>query len=88
MPDLLDLAGRGISCSVILLDRVSFSDVSEGEGSSEGLRKNLQLYGVSSHIIRQGEFGRPEEQADRRGFWEFKVTGTGKVITLKDPFNR
>jgi uncharacterized protein (DUF58 family) len=88
MPDLLDLAGRGISCSVILLDRVSFSDVSEGEGSSEGLRKNLQRYGVSSHIIRQGEFGRPEEQADRRGFWEFKVTGTGKVITLKDPFNR
>ena len=88
MPALLDLAGRGINCSVILLDRASFSGISESNGSSEGLRKSLQRFGVHSHVIRQGEIDRSVEQEDRRGFWEFRVTGTGKVITVRDPFRR
>jgi uncharacterized protein (DUF58 family) len=86
LPDLLDLARRGINCSVILLDRDSFSDISETGGGSEGLRKSLQRFGVHSHVLRQGEIGQPYEQEERRGFWEFRVTGTGKVIVVRDPF--
>ena len=88
LPDLLDLVRRGINCSVILLDRDSFSGISETGGGSEGLRKSLQRFGVHSHVLRQGEIGRPDEQGDRRGFWEFRVTGTGKVVVVRDPFKQ
>lgn len=88
LPNLLALAGRGISCNVILLDRRSFGDPDSGKTSSEGLRKSLQRFGVTSHILRQGEIGRLDEQEQRRGFWEFRVTGTGKVIAVRDPFER
>jgi uncharacterized protein (DUF58 family) len=88
LPDLLDLVRRGISCSVILLDRASFSGMTEAESSSEGLRNSLQRFGVHSHVLRQGEIGRPDEQEERRGFWEFIVTGTGKVVTVRDPFKQ
>jgi uncharacterized protein (DUF58 family) len=86
LPDLLDLARRGINCSVILLDRASFGGIAGGESGSEGLRKSLQRFGVHSHVLRQGEIGRSDEQGERRGFWEFRVTGTGKVIVVRDPF--
>lgn len=88
MPDLLNLASRGISCSVILLDRPSFSGISHQPGSSEGLQKSLRQFGVPCHVIRQGEFGIVDDLDKRHGFWEFRVTGTGKVVAIRDPFER
>jgi len=86
LPDLLDLARRGINCSVILLDRASFGTIAGGESGSEGLRKSLRRFGIATHVLRQGEIGRSGEHEERRGFWEFRVTGTGKVIAVRDPF--
>jgi len=37
--------------------------------------------------VRQGEIGRPVADQVRRGFWNFRVTGTGKVITVKSPWD-
>ena len=88
LPHLLDLIRRGINCSVILLDRASYAGLGGGERDSEGLKKSLQRFGINSHVLKQGEIGRSDEQEERRGFWEFRVTGTGKVIAVRDPFDR
>jgi uncharacterized protein (DUF58 family) len=86
LANLFDLSRRGISCTIILLDRDTFGDHSERTGVSDGLRKSLRQYGFQSHVIREGQMGRPLDIEDRRGYWEFRVTGTGKVVTVKDPF--
>lgn len=89
LPDLLQLAQRGITCNVVLLDRDSFQ---EGPWPATGISKSLQdavrQHGLDCYLIRQGQVGQPIEEAARRGFWEFKVTATGKVITVRSPFDR
>ena len=82
IPDLVSLGQRGIQSHVVLLDRPSFG----GAGSSSGLRQAIRSLGFHTHVIHQGEVGQPLEEQQRRGFWEFKVTGTGKVITVQSPF--
>lgn len=84
LPALLTLGRRGIESNVILLDRRSFG----GEGNSEALRDVVRGMGFTANVIRQGEVGTPLEEQVRRGFWEFKVTGLGKVIAVKEPGSR
>lgn len=84
LSDLLHLAQRGIRSHVILLDRASFG----GERGSQGLLKNIRELGFNGSIVKKGEVGKPIEEMERRGFWEFKVTGTGKVVTVRSPFER
>ncbi len=81
LPGLLNLTQRGIQTQVVLLDRASFGD----DGNSRGLFDAIRHYGLSSLLLRQGEVGKPVEEPERRGFWEFKVTGTGKVFTVRSP---
>ena len=81
IPDLLTLSQRGVQSHVIILDRPSFG----GSGSSAGLQRAIRQIGGHAHIIRQGEVGQPVAEQERRGFWEFKVTGTGKVVTVRSP---
>jgi uncharacterized protein (DUF58 family) len=95
LPELLRLAQSGIRSQVILLDRATFAppgaaggpEPAEPEASTRGLHDALRQIGVYSHIIAQGEVGRPAEEAQRRGFWEFRVTGTGKVVAVRSPYD-
>jgi uncharacterized protein (DUF58 family) len=81
LPALHALNGRGIECHVILLDRPSFG----GQGFSDGLYRTIQLLGYNCRVIKQGDLGRPLVDEERHGFWEFKVTGTGKAIAVRRP---
>ena len=80
LPTLTTLNQRGIRSEMILLDRPSFG----GQTNSDALRDALQQQGFASHLIYQGEVGQAPEQ-ERRGFWEFKVTGTGHVVAVQNP---
>ena len=81
LPQLAQLARQGIECQVLLLDRPSFG----GEGNSETLRRAISLLGIRCATIRRGEIGRPVVEEAHRGFWEFKVTGTGKAVAVRRP---
>jgi uncharacterized protein (DUF58 family) len=81
IPELLNLSQHGIKSHVTLLDRPSFG----GQGNSEGLRQAIQQLGFQVHIVRQGDIGQPLEEQERRGFWEFKITPTGKAVAVRSP---
>ncbi|MGB3715300.1 MAG: DUF58 domain-containing protein [Candidatus Promineifilaceae bacterium] len=86
LPELLHLSQRGVRCSTLLLNRSSFTgDAGLPEGGNLGLQDAIQRLGFRCHIISQGDVGIPSEEYERRGFWEFKVTGTGKVVTTRSP---
>ncbi|MBK8900344.1 MAG: DUF58 domain-containing protein [Anaerolineaceae bacterium] len=82
LPELARLAQRGVESDVVLLDRASFG----GEMSSEGLGTAVRQLGFPCQVIRQGEVGTPLEEQQRRGFWEFRVSGTGKVVAVQTPW--
>jgi uncharacterized protein (DUF58 family) len=82
-PELMTLTRQGVQSNIILLDRPSFG----GEGNSTGLVEAIEQQGFTSTIIKQGEIGEPLEEQVRRGYWEFRVTGTGKVIPVKSPWD-
>lgn len=81
LPDLLHLAQTGIRSSVVLLDRPSFG----GEGNSERLRQAIIQLGFTAYVVQKGDLAIPAEEEERRGFWEFKVLATGKVVTVRNP---
>ena len=81
LPQLAQLTRQGIECQVLLLDRPSFG----GEGHSETLRRAINLLGIRCATVRCGELGRPITEEAQRGFWEFKVTGTGKAVAVRRP---
>jgi uncharacterized protein (DUF58 family) len=81
IPQLLELGQRGVQSHVALLDRPSFG----GEGNSEGLRQAIQQLGFRAQIIHQGDIGQPVEEQERRGFWEFKITPTGRAVAVRKP---
>jgi uncharacterized protein (DUF58 family) len=84
LPELLHLAQRAIAPHIVLLDRDSFG----GDGNSEAMRDVLRRQGFQVTVVRQGDLGQPLAQPERRGYWEFKVTGTGKVVTVRSPLER
>jgi uncharacterized protein (DUF58 family) len=89
LPNLLNLAQRGIRCHVSLLDRETFNDKRErAAGTNRALREAIRHLGVDCNLIRRGDVGQPTELQKRQGFWEFKVTATGKVVTVQSPFER
>jgi uncharacterized protein (DUF58 family) len=81
LPELATLARSGVQGSVALLDRTSFG----GEGSSTAVREAIQHLGFTADVVYQGDLGDPLHEGQRRGFWEFKVTGLGKVIATRRP---
>jgi uncharacterized protein (DUF58 family) len=81
LPSLLPLAQQGIQSSVILLDRPSFG----GAGHSQPLCQAIMQLGFHCDIVRQGEIGIPLEEQQRRGFWEFRVTTSGRAIAVRQP---
>lgn len=81
LPELVRLAQRGVQSNVVLLDRQSFG----GKENGAGLGTAVRQLGFACQVIRQGEVGTPLEEQQRRGFWEFRVSGTGKVVAVKTP---
>lgn len=81
LPQMARLLHRGIECRVILLDRPSFG----GEGNSEGLRRAINLLGARCQVVGRGEIGRPLVEEQAHGFWDFRITGTGKAVAVRRP---
>jgi uncharacterized protein (DUF58 family) len=81
LPQLPALARRGIEPYVVLLDRSSFG----GNNTSEALRHSVTQMGFGCVVVRRGDVGRPLVETERHGFWEFKVTGTGKAVAVRRP---
>ena len=87
LPEMLRLVQSGIRCSAILLDRASFDSAAAPASQSQGLREAVRQLGIDSYLVQQGELGRPVEEETARGFWEFKVTALGKVVTVRTPYD-
>jgi uncharacterized protein (DUF58 family) len=90
LPDLLQLAQRGISSTVVLLDSDSYrlaADTTDRDkaDTTENLRQVIRRLGMDCYIIRQGDIEKPDVSQDRHGFWEFKVTPSGKAIVVRNP---
>lgn len=81
LPQLARLTRQGMECQVILLDRATFG----GEGNSTALRQAINHLGVRCTLVGRGEIGRPIIEEQAHGFWEFKVTGTGKAVAVRRP---
>lgn len=81
LPALLPLAHSGVQSTVLLLDRATFG----GEAGSEGLREAIRQLGFPCQLIRRGELGQPLSEESHHGYWQFKVSPLGKVITIQDP---
>ena len=48
----------------------------------------MALLGFRCQVVRRGEVGRPLIEEEHHGFWEFKVTGTGRAVAVRRPFER
>jgi uncharacterized protein (DUF58 family) len=83
LPQLLTLQQKGLDLNVALLERQSFGAAEDG--SSRGLQTALRRLGTTTHLVHQSDLGQPLAEVARRGFWEFKVTGTGKVVAVQQP---
>ena len=60
----------------------------DAHGSSEALRTTIALLGYRCQVVQRGEVGRPLVEQQHRGFWEFKVTGTGRAVAVRRPSER
>jgi hypothetical protein len=81
LPQLITLAQAGVQSHVTLFDRPSFG----GQGNSVALRDTISQLDFTATLIKQGDVGQPLVEQERRGFWEFKVTGMGKAIATRKP---
>ena len=81
---LVSTAQQGIQSSVVLLDRPSFGD----KGNSQALRDTIRQLGFNAQIIYQNEIGQPLQEPEKQGYWEFRITPSGKAIPIKTPSSR
>ena len=75
------LAWRGITPTVILLDPASFG----GDKSAESMAALLGEKGIARHIIGRDLFSHAQSQPGRRGQWEWRIMPTGKAIPTRLP---
>lgn len=86
LPALVTLAEHGIESDVVLLERESFGST-DAAGASEGLQRAVIAAGFPCRVLRREDIARPIMEGERHGYWEFKVTGTGKAIAVRRPFD-
>lgn len=77
LPQLLHLTRQSIDSSVILLDRPSFG----GTEASQPMQEAIQLLGVMTVVIHQGEVGMPLQEPKKV---EYRVTPLGRVVELSN----
>ena len=80
-PNLLKLTSFGVKCDVVLLERTSFG----GQAPTRSMVSILREMGIDTHVVHQGELNTTPDEAERRGFWEFRTTATGRVIVVNRP---
>ncbi len=88
LPSLAALTRGGMPTSVVLLDRHTFGDNESRPGMAAAAANTVQALGTAAHVLPQGALGQPAAPQKRSGFWEFRVTRTGRVITVNNPLER
>lgn len=76
-------SARGGRGTVVLLDRPSFG----GTGNSQALRDLIRQLFAECYVLRRGDVALPALTAPKHGFWEFKVTPSGKAIPVRTPYD-
>jgi len=81
LTSLTRLLWKGISPTVILMDPASF-----GEARSAALLAGiLGGMGIPHFVLNRDLFQRPEARPGWRGQWEWRITATGKAISMHAP---
>jgi hypothetical protein len=78
---LLPLMWRGVTPTVLLLDRASFG----GQSSSHSMQEALTDLGIAHYIITHDLLNRPEAHPGQEGHWEWRVTPSGRAVLVHKP---
>jgi len=78
---LIPLMWRGIMPTVFLLDPISFG----GTRDSNAMDDTLQTMGVPCHIIPRDMLAKHQIQQGQAGEWEWRISGTGKAVAVRNP---
>jgi uncharacterized protein (DUF58 family) len=78
---LVPLLRRGVIPTVLLLDSVSFGGTEDVRGTA-ALLADL---GVAHYIITPDLLERPEAHPGQEGYWEWRVLGTGRAVSVRSP---
>jgi uncharacterized protein (DUF58 family) len=81
LPAGVSLAQMGVRSTVVLLDRPSFG----GAGNSPGQREAIEALFAHCHVVVKDDIGKPAFETEKRGYWEFKVTPSGRAIPVRTP---
>ena len=81
LESLLPLIWRGVTPTVILLDRVSFG----GLVGTHSMQRTLTDLGIAHHIITHDLLNRPEAHPGQEGHWEWRVTPSGRAVLIRKP---
>jgi uncharacterized protein (DUF58 family) len=81
VPAMLQLVKQGITPTVILLDPLSFG----GTHSADGILNLLNDYGITNHLIKRDLLNQPGIRPGTQGKWEWRVTGRGKAVAIRQP---
>lgn len=77
---LVPLVRRGVVCTVMLLDPVSFG----GAETMNVIKASLGNLGIRYYEITKDVLDRPEARPGKRGQWEWRVMGTGKAVAVEE----
>jgi uncharacterized protein (DUF58 family) len=78
---LVPLLRRGVTPTVLLLDRASFG----GNGDASGVATQLLDLGVAHYIITSDLLDLPEVHPDPAVQWAWKILGTGQAVAINPP---
>lgn len=78
---LLPLMWRGVTPTVLLMDRFSFG----GQSSSHSMQEALTDLGIAHYIITHDLLNRPEAHPGQEGHWEWRVTPSGRAVLVRKP---
>jgi uncharacterized protein (DUF58 family) len=80
-PAMLQLAKKGVTPTVLLLDPLSFG----GTESITAISALLNDYGVAHYVIHSDLLNRLEAHPGKQGKWEWRVLGRGKAVAVRKP---
>ena len=81
LTSLTRLLRKGISPTVVLMDPASFGE----SHSADSLAAVLGGMGIPRFVLNRDLFQRPEARPGWRGQWEWRITATGKAISMHAP---
>ena len=78
---LWPLLRRGVAPTILLLAPRSFGS----DADAQPLLNTLDELGIAHQFITRDLLDRPELRAGRQGQWEWRVSGTGRAIAVRQP---